>query len=61
MKTRLDHYDLKSIVNGLYSMRDSYDTDTKCLIDSLILRIISINDSTALHRKAKIRISDAER
>ena len=62
MKTRLDHYELKSLVNGLYSLRNNYnDTKTKSLIDSLILRIISIHDSTALHRRAKIRFSDAER
>ena len=61
MKTKLDHYDLKAIVNGLYSMRSNYDITTRSLIDTLILRLIDIHDNTNSHRKVGIRFSNADR
>lgn len=61
MKTKLDHYDLKAIVNGLYSMRNCYDITTRSLIDTLILRLIDIHDNADSHRKIEILFSDAER
>ena len=61
MNAKLDLYDLKAIVNGLYSMRNSYDINTKSLIDTLILCLIDIHDNADPHRKIEILFSDAER
>ena len=60
MKTKLDHYDLKAIVNGLYSMRSNYDITTRSLIDTLILRLIDIYNNTEHRRKVRVRFSDTE-
>ncbi len=60
MKTKLDHYDLKAIVNGLYSMRNCYDITTRSLIDTLILRLIDIYNNTEHRRKVRVRFSDTE-
>ena len=61
MNAKLDLYDLKAIVNGLYSMRNSYDINTESLIDTLILRLIDIHDNADSHQKIGILFSDAER
>ncbi len=61
MNAKLDLYDLKAIVNGLYSMRNSYDINTESLIDTLILRLIDIYNNTEHRRKVRVRSSDTER
>ena len=61
MNTKLDHYDLKALVNGLYFMRSGYDINMKSLIDTLILRLIDIYSNTEHRRKVRVRFSDTER
>ena len=60
MKTKLDHYDLSAIVNGLYTMRDQYDSATIAIINDLLLRLIDIHESLKPKQKARIIFSSTE-
>ena len=45
MKVKLDDYDVRTLVNGLYQQRSDYDDDTNAAIDTLILRLADISDT----------------
>ena len=54
MKLKLDQYDIKILVNGLYSMRDNYYGDQLAVIEELILKLI--DTSEIMKPKGKKRI-----
>ena len=60
MKIKLDCYDLSILVNGLYTMRNRYNLETRNRIYELLLRIIDIYDNMNPNRKAKIRFESTE-
>jgi hypothetical protein len=62
MKVKLDDYDVRTLVNGLYQQRSDYDDDTNAAIDTLILRLADISDTMQKHpcRKKKIPFEPIE-
>ena len=62
MKVKLDDYDVRTLVNGLYQQRSDYDDDTNAAIDTLILRLADISDTVQKHpcRKKKISFEPVE-
>ena len=62
MKVKLDDYDVRTLVNGLYQQRSDYDDDTNAAIDTLILRLADISDTMQKHpcRKKKTLFEPAE-
>ena len=62
MKVKLDDYDVRTLVNGLYQQRSDYDDDTNTAIDTLILRLADISDTLQKHpcRKKKIPFEPVE-
>ena len=62
MKVKLDDYDVRTLVNGLYQQRSDYDDDTNAAIDTLILRLADISDTMQKHpcRKKKIPFEPVE-
>ena len=62
MKVKLDDYDVKTLVNGLYQQCSDYDDDTNNTIDTLILRLADISDTMQKHpcRKKKIPFEPVE-
>ena len=60
MKTKLDHYNLSILINGLYTMRDQYDSEKLSQINDLLLRLIDIHESLKPKRKARIIFSGTE-
>ena len=57
---KLDCYDLSAIINGLYSMKDHYDSETHTQICDLILRLIDIHDNMNPKRKVRINLDSVE-
>ena len=62
MKVKLDDYDVRTLVTGLYQQRSDYDDYTNAAIDTLILRLADISDTMQKHpcRKKKIPFEPVE-
>ena len=60
MKTKLDHYNLRILIKGLYSMRDCYSPETQIQLYDLLSRLIDIFDNTNPNRRAKIVFDSTE-
>jgi len=60
MKIRLDNYDVRTLVNGLFLHRRDYDEDINASIDDLILRLADINDAMKPGRRKRIPFQPVE-
>lgn len=60
MKNKLDRYNLSILINGLYTMRDQYDSEKLSQINDLLLRLIDIHESLKPKQKARIIFSGTE-
>ena len=60
MKTKLDRYDLSSLIKGVYSMRNCYGSEIRDQIYDLLSRLIDIFDNMSPNRKAKIVFDNTE-
>lgn len=54
MKVKLDNYDVRVLIKGLYEQHKDYDEETNGQIDNLVLRLIDVSDTMKPNRKKKI-------
>lgn len=60
MTVRLDTYDLKAIINGLFQTRAAFGKKRQSEIEALILRLIDTCEQLKPRRRAKIRLESVE-
>lgn len=60
MKVKLDDYDVRVLINGLYRQRQEYDAATNGAIGVLLLRLVDISDTMKTSRKKKISFEPEE-
>ena len=60
MTVRLDAYELKTVINGLFQTRAAFGEERQDEIETLVLRLIDICERLKLGRRAKIRLDSSE-
>ena len=60
MTVRMDQYDLKAVINGLYQTRVAFDKAQQDEIDRIILKLIDFCERMNPCRRAKIRLESSE-
>lgn len=60
MKVKLDNFYLNVLINGLYTLRSSYDDETNNLIDTLLLRLVNDSETMKTNRKKKLLFQAVE-
>lgn len=58
MKVKLDDYDVRVLINGLYQQSRDYETASQ--IDDLLLRLVDVSDTMKPNRKKKIFFEQEE-
>ena len=58
MKVKLDDYDVRVLINGLYQQSRDYETASQ--IDDLLLRLVDLSDTMKPNRKKKIPFEQEE-
>lgn len=58
MKVKLDDYDVRVLINGLYQQSRDYETANQ--IDDLLLRLVDLSDTMKPNRKKKIFFASEE-
>ena len=60
MTVRLDAYDLKAVINGLFQTRTAFGKEQQGKIEALVLRLIDTCEQLKPGRRAKIRLEPGE-
>ena len=60
MTVRLDVYDLKAVINGLFQTRAAFGKEQQGKIEALVLRLIDTCEQLKPGRRAKIRLEPGE-
>jgi len=60
MKVKLDDYEIRVLINGLYQQRCDYDPQTNNEIDGLLLQLLRKSENTKLCRRRKFRFEPHE-
>ncbi len=60
MTVRMDQYDLKAVINGMYQTREAFDKSQQDEIDRIILKLIDFCERMKPSRRAKIRLESGE-
>ena len=60
MKVKLDDYEIRVLINGLYQQRCDYDLQTNSEIDDLLLRLVRMSESTKPCRRKKFLFESHE-
>ena len=60
MTVRLDAFELKVVINGLYQTRAAFGEERQGEIETLVLRLIDICEQLRPGRRAKIRLDSSE-
>ena len=60
MTVRMDQYDLKTVINGMYQTRAAFDKAQQDKIDRIILKLINFCERMNPCRRAKIRLESGE-
>ena len=60
MTVRMDQYDLKAVINGMYQTRDAFDEAQQDEIGRVILKLIDYCERMKPCRRAKIRLESGE-
>ena len=58
MKVKLDDYDVRVLLTGLYQQSRDYETASQ--IDDLLLRLVDVSDTMKPNRKKKIFFEQEE-
>ena len=60
MTVRLEAYDLKAVINGLFQTRTAFGKERQGKIEALVLRLIDTCEQLKPGRRAKIRLESGE-
>ena len=60
MTVRLDAYDLRAVINGLFQTRTALGKERQGKIEALVLRLIDTCEQLKPGRRAKIRLESGE-
>ena len=60
MTVRLDAYDLRAVINGLFQTRTALGKERQGKIEALVLRLIDTCEQLKPGRRAKIRLEPGE-
>lgn len=60
MKAKLDDYEIRVLINGLYQQRCDYDSQTNSEIDDLLLQLIRVSENMKPCRRRKFRFEPQE-
>ena len=60
MTVRMDQYDLKAVINGLYQTRAAFDDAQLEAIARIILKLIDLSERMNPRRRVKIRLESSE-
>ena len=60
MKVKLDDYEVRMLINGLFQQRLDYDGDTNAAIDTLLLRLVDISDAMKPNHRKRIHFEPKE-
>lgn len=60
MKVKLDDYEVRMLINGLFQQRLDYDGETNGAIDELLLRLVDISDAMKPNRRRRIPFESKE-
>ena len=60
MKVKLDHNEIRILINGLNTMREKYCQNTNDYLCDLILRLIDIHDDMKPRQKTRIKLDGTE-
>ena len=60
MTVRLDVYDLKAVINGLFQTRTVFGKERQGRIEALVLRLIDTCEQLKPGRRAKLRLESGE-
>lgn len=60
MTVRMDQYDLKAVINGMYQTREAFDKSQQDEIDRVILKLIDFCERLKPCRRVKIRLESGE-
>lgn len=60
MTVRMDQYDLKAVINGMYQSREAFDKSQQDEIDRIILKLIDFCEQLKPCRRVKIRLESSE-
>ena len=60
MTVRLDAYDLREVINGLFQTRTALGKERQGKIEALVLRLIDTCEQLKPGRRAKIRLESGE-
>lgn len=55
MKVKLDDYEIRVLINGLYQQRCDYDPQTNIAIDDLLLQLVRKAENMKSCRRKKFR------
>ena len=60
MTVRMDQYDLKAVINGLYQTRTVFEEAQQEEIGGIILKLIDLSERVNPRRRVKIRLESGE-
>ena len=60
MTVRMDQYDLKTVINGMYQTRTAFEEARQDEIGGIILKLIDLSDRMNPRRRVKIRLESGE-
>lgn len=60
MTVKMDTYELKAVINGLYQTRTAFDGARQDEIDGIILKLIDLYEQTKPRRRAKLCLGSGE-
>ena len=60
MTVRMDQYDLKTMINGMYQSCKTFDEGQQTEIAGIILKLIDICEQMKPNRRAKFRLESGE-
>ena len=59
MTVRLDAYELRAVINGLYQTRAAFE-EQQSEIDALLLKLIDLSEQMNPRRRVKLRLESGE-
>lgn len=60
MKVKLDDFNIRVLINGLYRQGRDYDSETNAEINALLFRLVDISDTIKANRKKRIAFEPEE-